>query len=212
MKKIHLTTILSTINLLLFTPALLEAQTTGQEASIQFSTGEISIESPLSINFPPQFISPTPNKIISTHDPSIPAQTIAVTDARNNGDFSVDIRVENLVSENNDIIPHYNIGILTLAAAEAPQTIDIIPNTAPTDVSGPLDYDWDFDAPINSVHFQQIIDSGLDVSDPILIIDGINPGTNRIGKYSLSLGIEIEVPALHPSGNYEGEIIVTLNT
>lgn len=212
MKKTHLLNIICTFNLLACTPYALLAQTAGQEASIQFSSGEISIESPFSISFPPQFISPDPNFIKTTQDPNDPSQSITVNDGRNSGDFSVDIRVENLVSENNDIIPHYNFSILTLAAAESPQTVDISPETAPTNVSGPLDYDWDFESPLNSIDFEAVPDSGIDTSNPILIIDGISPGANRIGSYSVALGIQIEIPALHPSGNYTGEIIVTLNT
>ncbi len=182
-----------------------------QEASQEVVAGDITMEIFDDFTVGPIFFSPTAQTVQKIFALNTPGQQISVTDLRSSGDFSVDITLSDLES-GTDVIGHEAIKILTYSES-VDYTVDFFPENAPSDVTGPYNYNWDLYSPILESDFNDISDSGTTISDPINIIDGINPASpGRVGRYSVTPALLFSIPASSPDGIYSGNMTLTLNT
>lgn len=182
-----------------------------QIASQDILSGDISISTPDFFSFDQVFFSNQAQTVQKILDPNLQEDLISVTDLRSGGGFTVDARISDLTAGTNSI-NHQNVGFISVALA-SPNSVDITPDTLPNDIVAPLDLDWDFSSPIDPNDFTPFPDGGSEISDPLMVIEGSDPmGGGRVGRFEVSFGLSVNIPALQEPGLYQGELTITLNT
>lgn len=220
-------------NLAFAVPFITSAQS-DQQVSLSIGA-DYNWTNPNELNLPRTFLNKnTDTFIYKPFNPSNINEYIRVNDLRNNGGFTVTLAISDfkeivecppLVSGpcfGTNTIPYTNVGIVTLANADQPSSVDTpgvtnYPNNPPgTDndtVYSILDCDWnqssDFQTTCESL-FNNFTGSGL-VSDSQTIMDGTSPtGAGRVGQYWLALGIRLRLPQGTVPGNYQSTFTFTL--
>lgn len=199
------------ILLLSFSSALNVVGAQSQTTSQVISSTDLYIETPTIFSFPSTFFSTSDQNVQVLFDPNNTEDQFRVTDLRNSGGFNVDLRFTDLTPFVGPSISYDNISILTSSIGV--DSIDRTPNTAANDVTGPLDFDWDFSSSIPSNEFTSIPFINPGASEPITIIDGTTPiGPGRVGVYSLALSLNLNIPANTTNTSYLGDLTVTLTS
>jgi|GEM_PF-6027769 len=223
--------------LVLLTLASLNLALVPMVTSAQDQTADLQIEKfrnfgriPDTLMLPETFVSETTDvDIYKPFSPSNINEILEVVELANDGGFRVDLSVSPFTAGSNTI-PYSDVGIVTLASASAPHSVDTPStnsfNNPPGDdnltVFAPLDCDWDevssfadtCNAATHSFYppgFVNFTGSGIE-SDPITIMDTLPPtnGTGRIGIYSLTLGIKMTIPAGTVADDYSSNFLFTI--
>ncbi|MCC7197744.1 hypothetical protein IT413_06165 [Candidatus Peregrinibacteria bacterium] len=221
-------------NLLLVTPVLSAAQE-NQDVSLNINS-YYNWETPDTLSLPRTFVNDGADTwIYKAYDPANINEYIKIYDLRNNGGFSVTLAISDFKEVvdcplstdpppcfGTHTIPYTDVGIVTLANAAQPSSVDTpgvtsFPNSpAGTDsetVYSTLDCDWN-----TSTDFQTFCESQfqnftgtLATSDSQTIIDGTSPtGTGRVGQYWLALGMRLRIPQGTVPANYESTFTFSL--
>lgn len=212
--------ILTLCNLLLAMPFTSSAQS-NQDVTLSISP-YYNWETPLELTIPQTFINKTADTLVyQPYDPSNINEYIKVYDLRDSGGFTVTLAITNF-TDGVHTIPYTGVGIVTLANASQPNSVDTPgPTSYPNKPDGTdngtvfstLDCDWDRISDFRTScenTFHNFTGTGI-ASDSQTIIDGAAPtGTGRVGQYWLALGIRLLIPQGTVPGNYQSTFTFSL--
>jgi hypothetical protein len=213
MKKRIFTTLSLTCFLISASP-ISEALNASQLAGLTVNSGgDIEIFAPDSINFQSIFAeTATEASFISNY--TTDNQRFGITDTRNSGGFSLDLQFSNLALETNPSaqIPYQNFSFFTFGSPSSTNGIDKTPNNIADDVFAPFNYDWNFEDPIDNLAYTNTTGIDPNMSTPFVILNGEDPiNAGRLGSYAVFMGIKLSLQANQDIGDYNGEMILTLN-